>query len=88
MRNFGRSNFQKATDFYLANRKAMDAGAEVSWEARFNHDEISALQHAMNLKFQDETAFMSEYQNDPLPEDTQIASRCLSTSRKRCFSMW
>ena len=64
------SNFQKATEFYLANREAMDAGAEVSWEARFNHDEVSALQHAMNLKFQDEAAFMSEYQNDPLPDDT------------------
>lgn len=63
-------NFQKATEFYLANREAMDAGAEVSWEARFNHDEVSALQHAMNLKFQDEVAFQSEYQNDPLPDDT------------------
>ncbi|MGI5872103.1 MAG: terminase gpA endonuclease subunit [Bacillota bacterium] len=63
-------NFQKATEFYLANREAMDAGAEVSWEARYNHDEVSALQHAMNLKFQDEAAFMSEYQNDPLPDDT------------------
>ena len=63
-------NFQKATEFYLANREAMDAGAEVSWEARFNHDEVSALQHAMNLKFQDEAAFMREYQNDPLPDDT------------------
>lgn len=63
-------NFQKATEFYLANREAMDAGAEVSWEARFNHDEVSALQHAMNLKFQDEAAFMSEYQNAPLPDDT------------------
>jgi len=63
-------NFRKATEFYLANREAMDAGAEVSWEARFNHDEVSALQHAMNLKFQDEAAFMSEYQNDPFPDDT------------------
>ena len=63
-------NFQKATEFYLANREAMDTGAEVSWEARFNHDEVSALQHAMNLKFQDEQAFQSEYQNDPLPDDT------------------
>ncbi|UKI33655.1 MAG: hypothetical protein L6W00_09610 [Lentisphaeria bacterium] len=42
----------------------------MSWEARFNHDEVSALQHAMNLKFQDEAAFQSEYQNDPLPDDT------------------
>ncbi len=63
-------NFQKATEFYLAHRADMDAGANVSWEARFNHDEASALQHAMNLKFQDEAAFQSEYQNDPLPEDT------------------
>ena len=62
-------NFQKATDFYAEHREEMDEGAQVSWEARFNHDEISALQHAMNLKFQDEVAFMSEYQNDPLPED-------------------
>lgn len=65
-----KGNFQKATEFYLANREAMDAGAEVSWDARFNHDEVSALQHAMNLKFQDEQAFQSEYQNDPLPDDT------------------
>ncbi|MFA7177856.1 MAG: terminase gpA endonuclease subunit, partial [Smithellaceae bacterium] len=63
-------NFQKATDFYITHREAMDAGAEVSWEARFNHDEVSALQHAMNLKLQDEASFQSEYQNDPLPEDT------------------
>lgn len=62
-------NFQSATDFYLANRAAMDAGAEVSWAERFNHDEVSALQHAMNLKFQDEAAFSAEYQNDPLPEE-------------------
>jgi len=64
-------NFQAATDFYLANREAMDEGAVVEWDARFNPDEISALQHAMNLKLQDEIAFQSEYQNDPLPEDTQ-----------------
>ena len=62
-------NFQAATDFYAEHRKEMDEGAVVEWEARFNDDEISALQHAMNLKFQDEAAFMSEYQNEPLPED-------------------
>ena len=62
-------NIKAATDFYFAHRKEMDEGAVAGWEARFNHDEISALQHAMNLKFQDEAAFMSEYQNDPLPED-------------------
>lgn len=64
-------NFQAATDFYVANRATMDEGAVVEWDARFNPDEISALQHAMNLKLQDEIAFQSEYQNEPLPEDTQ-----------------
>jgi hypothetical protein len=62
-------NFAAATEFYSANREEMERGAKVAWGARFNHDEISALQHAMNLKFQDEAAFQSEYQNDPLPED-------------------
>ena len=62
-------NIQQATDFYAKHRVEMDEGAKVSWEARFNPDEISALQHAMNLKFQDEIAFSAEYQNDPLPED-------------------
>ena len=28
----------------------MDKGAVVSWESRYNHAEVSALQQAMNLK--------------------------------------
>ena len=62
-------NFSRATEFYRANREAMDEGAEVGWKARYNYDEESAVQHAMNLKFQDEAAFWAEYQNEPLPED-------------------
>ncbi|MCC9654640.1 terminase gpA endonuclease subunit [Rhodopirellula halodulae] len=58
------------TEFYRQNRQAMDAGADVSWKERFNHDELSAIQHAMNLKLQDEAAFFAEYQNEPLPEET------------------
>jgi hypothetical protein len=57
-----------ATAFYKRRRKAMDEGAVVAWPARFNHDELSAVQHAMNLKLQDEAAFWAEYQNEPLPE--------------------
>ncbi len=58
----------QATAFYKRNRKKMDAGASIAWPARFNHDELSAVQHAMNLKLQDEAAFWAEYQNEPLPE--------------------
>lgn len=58
-----------ATAFYRDNREAMDAGAVVAWPERHNHDELSAVQHAMNLKLQDEAAFYAEYQNEPLPEE-------------------
>jgi hypothetical protein len=60
-----------ATAFYVANREAMDVGSVVAWADRFNYDEISAIQHAMNLKLQDEHAFWAEYQNEPLPEVSQ-----------------
>lgn len=58
-----------ATEYYAAEREAMDAGAVVAWPERFNHDELSAIQHAMNLRLQDEAAFFAEYQNEPLPEE-------------------
>ena len=45
-------------------------GRSIAWPERFNHDELSAIQHAMNLKLQDEPAFYAEYQNEPLPEET------------------
>lgn len=54
-----------ATAYYLKNREALDAGAKASWEARFNPDEASAVQHAMNLYLADPDGFSSEYQNDP-----------------------
>ena len=60
---------EEATDFYRANREAMDEGSAVAWPERFNHDELSAIQHAMNLKLQDEAAFFAEYQNEPLPAE-------------------
>jgi len=62
-----------ATEFYSRNRQAMDTGSKVAWPERFNHDEVSAIQHAMNLKLQDEAAFFAEYQNEPLPEEAADA---------------
>jgi len=59
----------RATAFYGAHRAAMDKGAQVAWAARFNADELSAVQHAMNLKLQDERAFWAEYQNEPMPDE-------------------
>jgi len=63
----------EATEFYRSHQDAMDEGAVIAWPARFNHDELSAIQHAMNLKLQDEAAFFAEYQNEPLPEEVAEA---------------
>jgi len=60
-----------ADAFYRAHREEMEAGARVAWEHRKHDDELTALQHAMNLRCdRGEAAFASEFQNDPLPEQT------------------
>ena len=58
----------EATEFYRVNREAMDDGAVIAWPQRFHEDEISAIQHAMNLRLRDEAAFFAEYQNEPIVE--------------------
>jgi hypothetical protein len=63
-----------ATAFYVENREAMEEGARVGWPERYNVDEISALQHCMNLMFNDRASFMSEYQNEPLPAHQGMAA--------------
>lgn len=65
----------EATAFYQKHRKAMDRGAAVAWPERHNEDEISGLQHAMNLKIQDAAAFWAEYQNEPLQEQLGAAEQ-------------
>ncbi|MCY2928178.1 MAG: phage terminase large subunit family protein [Planctomycetota bacterium] len=60
---------REATDFYAASREEMDSGAVIAWPERYNDDELSAIQNAMNLKLRDEAAFFAEYQNEPLVEE-------------------
>ncbi len=70
----------RATEFYEKNRAAMDAGARVAWEARKNPDDLSAIQHMMNLR-QDLglEAFAAEYQNDPMrPEGEALPTLTLA----------
>lgn len=66
--------FAKATEFYKLHREEMDKGAVVAWEARYDDDEISAVQNAMNLMLRDSVAFQSEYQNEPLKDDLREES--------------
>lgn len=66
--NDQRRAHRQATDFYRANRSAMDDGCVVSWEHCFDLEvEISAIQHAYNALIDDgPEVFASEYQNEPL----------------------
>lgn len=62
----------QATAWYEKRRKKMDAGALVAWEQRFEELEISALQHCMNVFFDDPEVFAAEYQNDPIVESSDV----------------
>lgn len=57
---------EAGTKFYKQNKREMDKGCEAAWDERHNHDEISGIQHAMNLLFRDEAAFWAEFQNLPM----------------------
>lgn len=60
-----------ATNIYRKHRKVMDAGAKVGWEARKLPHELSALQHAYNLRIDSPDTFDAEYQNDPPDEKSE-----------------
>lgn len=62
-----------ATDYYREHQADMDVGSVVAWPERKHDDELSAIQHAYNLRFDmGEAAFLAEYQNDP-PQDQATA---------------
>lgn len=74
-------SIREATKYYRKNRKAMDDGAELAWPQRFNQDEISALQHAWNIRInRGDAAFFSEYQNEPLRP--QVVANILPSADK------
>jgi hypothetical protein len=57
----------EATGHYIDHQAEMDEGAAASWAERFNVDEVSAIQNAMNLFADNEYAFMAEMQGQPKP---------------------
>ena len=70
---------EEASEFYRKNRTTMDAGSRVAWEERCNDDELSAIQHAWNLRLRDEVAFFAEYQNEPLEIQDDQSAQMLQT---------
>jgi hypothetical protein len=79
---------QPATDFYAANRAAMDDGARVGWAERFNADELSAIQHAFNLRIdRGDAAFFAEYQNQPLVPSLETAAIDAAALQERAVNV-
>lgn len=59
-----KGSFQPATDYLKKHQKVMEKGFHVSWAHRYDkRSEISACQHAMNLRLQLGPMFLPEYQN-------------------------
>ncbi|MDO4583950.1 MAG: phage terminase large subunit family protein [Planctomycetia bacterium] len=55
-------DIRDATAFYELHQTLMDSGFTVSWPERFDPGEISAIQNAMNLRFENHRAFLSNMQ--------------------------
>jgi hypothetical protein len=79
-----------ADAFYASQQAVMDAGSRVAWPERKHDDELTAIQHAWNLRIdRGESAFMAEYQNAPLADDISsekldkrsLAARALTLPR-------
>lgn len=59
-------DFKPANAYYRIHRKELDRGAEAAWRARKEPGEVSAVQHAMNLRSRiGPEAFEAECQNAP-----------------------
>ena len=92
LRLFG--DISLATKLYEDNRKTMDKGFEVSWADRYDKEtELSAQQHAMNLRLTSPLTFPPEYQNIGRRDDTglpvmitksQLAEKTLDVPEGHC----
>jgi hypothetical protein len=67
----GGGSLAKTNSWYQANQKKLEAGLRAAWPERKNDDELTAIQHCLNL-IQDrgKDIFDAEYQNDPQPEQS------------------
>lgn len=64
-------SLKEANKYWRKNRAVLEEGAEAAWPERKMADEVSAIQHAVNLMLRDRPAFFAEYQNEPVEEETK-----------------
>jgi hypothetical protein len=64
--------YERCNAYYAQHRAVMDAGAEPAWKERHEKDELSAIQHAMNLRIdRGDDFFFAEMQNEPRVEESK-----------------
>lgn len=73
-------------DFYKEHRTEMDEGFKVSWEHRKSPEDISAQQHAMNIRLDVPETFPAEYQNRPKPKEEDLAMPVKAEDLRRRLS--
>ena len=84
----GDSEFKSATEFYKANRAVMDRGVHIADPSLYDSPvEVSAIQHARNLKLADPGAFEAEYQNEPVSRAFLLYQLDSKTVRSRCNNL-
>jgi len=69
--------------YYIDNRVRLDEGAEAAWESNYTKNEVSAIQHAMNLYYFDQKAFWSEYMNEPVDEENDTENLTLEDLERK-----
>lgn len=68
----------EATACYAEHREEMDRGSAVTWPERKKEGELSGLQSAMNLYYDNPRGFKAEYQCEPEAGDLGAAAKELS----------
>lgn len=63
----------KATAYYKRHRRAMDLGADIPWKERKYPHELSAIEHAVNLRHDNPDTFDAEYQNEPKDDAAELS---------------
>jgi hypothetical protein len=81
----GDDEHPKANAYYKKHRTVMDAGSRVGWSHRKFAHELSAIQHAVNLRADNPDTYDAEYDNTPRTITIASGDLELLTSDQYCL---
>ncbi len=76
----GDDQAKKATAFWKKHQKKLELGARIGWAHRKEPHEVSAIQHAVNLRQDNPDSFDAEYMNSPQSRRDETSGLKLPTS--------